>query len=824
MRINRFAPLYSGAGPSLAAILASLVWPACPARAADNATETANDSGLEEVVVSARKREETLMNVPESITAFSEATLEKLDIRSFADYATKTPNLSFSYGTANWGFVDSHTVAIRGISGFGTTGVYIDDTPVPDSLDPRVIDIQRIEILKGPQGTLFGQGSLGGNLRLVTVQPSADNPDVHYSVRAGDTSGAGTADYGADFAGSHILGNDDLIVRAVGFYDHEGGFLHRVATDPNTGVQTASVNNYGANRSYGGSVSLRWIISQSFEAGLRIMAQETDWDGWQAPYAPNPPFEIQSFTMDRTNDVQENARDRFYLPALTLQYSGNGYSIHESLSYFDRRTTQVEDGSEGTRDALSADWSAFFPDINQLYTDNTAFPWTQIVNYRRTVSETRISFDKTSFGLSGVGGVYLSRSYSNTELNSPTIPLIQSLGLNTNEAVGASYCRTTITDTSCPTYGSGLGWTSQQPSFHHDIAAFGEAYYDFSNFELTVGGRLYRQTQSGSELAAGALNFAYLNLAVPDTKQAGFNPKLALKYQFNPEAMMYASFSKGFRAGGAGVPLPLGPASFFTAIHQTANTPTTYTSDTVKNYEIGGKIEGFDGKVSLTAAVFQMDWANIQQTIIAPESYITLIVNAGDARVRGGELELEARPIPSLELHAGVGYEDAKITDGQLYWQPTGSRVYQVPKITSSASARFSVPVTSTLSSYVSVDGSYTGNSQSGTMGCQLNVGPGVLPEFPTGTQFFPCPTVGGSLQGVAPTRAGYKILNAQLGIEWGQSQLSLYGANLTNSRPNLGDFNPESYAKHDPETGFIIPRVATLRPISFGLQFRQRF
>ena len=188
------------------------------------------------------------------------------------------------------------------------------------------------------------------------------------------------------------------------------------------------------------------------------------------------------------------------------------------------------------------------------------------------------------------------------------------------------------------------------------------------------------------------------------------------------------------------------------------------------------------------------------------------------ARVRGGELEIEGRPSQYIDLHAGVGLQEAKISDGALYWQPTGSRVYQVPDVTANASARFMVPINETFSSFLQLDGSYVGNSVSGTAGCQLNT---------STVQYFPCPAPGaasGDLTGSTPVRAGYSVFNASLGLEWGKSQLSFYGTNLTNARPNLGDINPESYAKHDPTTGFLIPRVATLRPLGLGIQFRQRY
>ncbi len=142
-----------------------------PARAQEQASATESGDELATIIVTARKREESLAEVPTSITAFTAESLKDYNIQSFSDYATKTPDLSFTYGGGPTGIADARTIAIRGITGqnlFGTagaTGFYIDDTPVPGSLDPRVVDLANIEVLKGPQGTLYGESSLGGNVR-----------------------------------------------------------------------------------------------------------------------------------------------------------------------------------------------------------------------------------------------------------------------------------------------------------------------------------------------------------------------------------------------------------------------------------------------------------------------------------------------------------------------------------------------------------------------------------------------------------------------------------------------------------------------------------
>src|ERR1700678_2370549 len=211
------------------------------AYADDTAATAADTEGLETITVTARKRDESLAKVPVSITVFTSEALETYNIQSFNDYATKTPNVSFSYGGGPTGISDARTVAIRGITGqnlygtAGATGFYIDDTPVPGSVDPRVLDIDNIEVLKGPQGTLFGESSLGGNVRLITKKPSLTEDSIGYMMQAGATSGGGSPDGGAGVIANLVLSPDLLAVRVVLFGNHDAGYLTRTfPTDPNS--------------------------------------------------------------------------------------------------------------------------------------------------------------------------------------------------------------------------------------------------------------------------------------------------------------------------------------------------------------------------------------------------------------------------------------------------------------------------------------------------------------------------------------------------------------------------------------------------------------
>jgi len=335
------------AGSAFLWFVAALGWPRIGAAQSTDVAGAPEGQELETIIVSARKREESVADVPESITVFTAATLQDYDIQSFNDYATKTPNVSFSYGGGPTGIADSRTVAIRGITGqnltgtSGATGFYIDDTPVPGSVDPRVLDIDNIEVLKGPQGTLFGESSLGGNVRLITRQPNLTANDYGYMMQAGGTSGGGSADYGANFIGNLVLVPDRLAVRIVLFVNHDAGYLTRTYPDPSSpatsdpflNVPRTSVDDQGQVSSGGGSLTALLRITDNFEAKLRVMFQDTSDHGFPAAYAPLPSFE-PDYTLNRAFNVQPEASDDWALPSLELKYSGQGWSLISSTSFF----------------------------------------------------------------------------------------------------------------------------------------------------------------------------------------------------------------------------------------------------------------------------------------------------------------------------------------------------------------------------------------------------------------------------------------------------------------------------------------------------------
>jgi iron complex outermembrane recepter protein len=739
---------------------------------------------LETVIVTARKRDESLATVPVAITVFTSQVLEAYNIQSFDDYATKTPNISFAYGGGPTGIADARTVAIRGITGqnlFGTagaTGFYIDDTPVPGSVDPRVLDIDNIEVLKGPQGTLFGESSLGGNVRLITKRPDLSANDIGYMVQAGATSGGGGADGGAGVIGNLVLSPDVLGVRVVLFGNHDAGYLTRTfptdpaspgTSDPFLNVPRTSVGNQGAQTTYGGSISMLLKATESFEARARVMFQSTEDHGFPATFAPLPGFEPQ-YTLNRAFDVQPDARDNWTLPSLDLKYKGDGFSVVSSSSYFYRHTHDLEDSTYGTQQVLAG-----FYGVTTLPAQ--PFLWDGERYHNQLTEELRLSFDPIH-NVSGTVGAFWSNTRSLFY-----IPPTYANGL-----VAATAGNTVIGP-----WPNDEIWTQNNPGTQKDTSLFGELYYKFlDKFTLTAGARKYWLKQTTDYTADGFMNGGQTPSSPQQNSESGVDPKVGLSYQATAATMVYASASKGFRAGGAQANfpactlpgLPIGDIEHI-------------TSDTLWSYEVGTKIQVPQTGLLFSAAGFHINWDNLQQQVALPCGYY-LQLNGGSATINGGEIELTGRVTPSFQLRFGVGYEKTDINNpGALSFAGVmpGARIQDTPAWTAALGGVYTQPLTSELDGFVAADYSYTGNSVS-----LLN---------------------GGS--GLYGSRPPFSLVNLRFGVQHAKQEASLNIHNLTNAKPNLGDIGYLGYAQYD-AAGTVIPQVATLQPFTVILQYKNNF
>jgi iron complex outermembrane recepter protein len=762
---------------------------------AQQAAGSENAGEITTITVTARKREESLAQVPTSITAFTAETLKDYNVQSFRDYATKSPDVSFTYGGGPTGIADARTIAVRGISGqnlFGTagaTGFYIDDTPVPGSVDPRVVDLASIEILKGPQGTLYGASSLGGNVRLITKQPDLNKSGFGYMADAGVTSGGGSADGGANFIGNLVISPGVAALRVVLFANHDAGYLTRTyPTDPNSpgggdpflSVPRTSSGDQGAVSAGGGSAALLLRATDKLDIKLRVMFQDSKDHGFPATFAPLPGF-TPGYTLDRAFDVQSHASDSWTMPTLDLKYSGTGYSIVWANSYFYRHTQDVEDSSYGTQQILTAS-----PCPPNFYCVTGLPPqpylWDGEHYHDQVSSEARVSFDPIH-NISGTFGLYYSNTHSRF-----TIPPTNANGLTAAMASGVpaeSFCA----PAACP---PNEIWEQTNPATQEDKSIFGELYYKFlEKWTLTLGARQYWLNQATDYTANGFLNFGQTASSPQSNSQSGLNPKFALSVQATDETMVYASASKGFRAGGAQANFPGCSSSL------PVDVITHVKSDTLWTYEVGTKVQ-LPG-VLISAAAYNIEWSNLQQQAALACGFY-LQINGSKARINGGEIEATGRLMPGLQFRMGLGYEDTSITDpGNLALPPISvprdSRVSGIPAFTASVGGVYTHALNADTDGFVSADYSYTGNSVS------------LL--------------VGGS--GLESTRPGFSLVNLRFGIDRGRSELSLNLHNLFNAKPNLGDIGYVGYAQFN-AAGGLIPQAVTLQPLTATLQYTKSF
>ncbi len=751
--------------------------------AASGAAGPDSVGNVDALIVTARKRAEPVSRAPVSMTVFDAGALDAYHIEAFNDYAPKSSNLSFTYGAGPTGISAARTVAIRGVTGqnlmgtAGATGFYIDDTPVPDSVDPRLLDIDNVEVLKGPQGTLYGEGSLGGAVRVITRSPDPVRGSLRVGADVGLTSHGGGIDRGASLIGNLVVAPGRSALRLVMFYSHDAGYLTRTfpdpaspaASDPFAAASRRRVGDQGAVTAYGGSLSGRLDLTERLGARLRIMGQVQRDHGFQAAPAPLPGFE-PVYTLDRAFDVQPTASDLWVLPSLDLRYRGQGFSVVNSTSYFYRRTRDVEDSTYGTQQILASVYG-----VTGL--EPQPFMWIGKHALHQLTSETRLTFDPVH-RMSGSLGVFYSDSRSRFSIP-PTMADGLPAATVDNHVVGP--------------WPDDLLWRQESPGAQQDVSLFGELYYQLLDpLTVTVGGRRYWLRQTTDFTADGFLDFGVFPSNPQHNRESGFDPKFGITYQPRDEVMVYASASKGFRAGGA---QPFAPFCAVGAIK--VDDITHVRSDSLWSYEGGAKVQLARPGVLVSVAGFHIDWDDIQQQVALPcGAYFD--INGKTARVDGAEVDASGRLTRNLQFRLGLGYEHTRIVDpGALadVGLQAGAPILGVPSFTATAGLSYSRPLSGGGQAFASIDYSYAGDSRS-----LLNGGGGAL-----------------------AIRRSYALVNARLGVAWRSGELALNLRNLTNARPNLGDIGYVGYAQYG-QGGEILPQVATLQPMTAVMQFRRTF
>ena len=652
-------------------------------------TAPGSESDLQEIVVTARKRAESILDVPVSISATTAGQLEQKGLKNLEDLARTVPGLVVQQGSEQ----SSKTFVVRGIGAVenaATVAVYIDDTPVtfgPDSPDLNVFDIARVEVLRGPQGTLFGASSMGGAVRYVTPDVAMDGFEGSGKVEAGLIRRGGET-YEVQAVTSGPVVAERLGVRASAFYRRDGGYIDRV--DEATGVVVDADTN--SMDSYGGRLAFRLLPADGIEADLSLLYQEQEQNDYSRYFAGRGvanPVPLKQF--QKVARIPAYRNERFLLPNLTVTAGLGGAELTSSTSYVDRDAEFGNDFSYFIERALG------LPETAGLIAANA-----QTNSFKAVIQELRLA--STGEGpLRWLVGGY----FQDSERRAPqlvTTPNLATIVPPLQDAIlpgGVLFVRSPKTET-------------------RQLAAFGEATYTLAEaVELTAGLRATDVDFEFTRSADGLFNGGPSG----DRAKGGekpVTPKFSASYAFETGGMVYATAAKGFREGGSNVSVPTNTPACAAALAALGRTdvPGTFKSDTLWSYEVGAKTQTRDRRLRVQGAVYQIDWSGIQQVInLAGGCGNSYTDNVGKARSRGFELEASWVPVDHVTVDITAGYTDAELekdlisgatATGPIVAAPKGTTLANVPDWTFSIGGQYDFTL-GDRASYVRADLQHVG-------------------------------------------------------------------------------------------------------------------
>ena len=585
---------------------------------------------IEEVIVSAQKKSENLQNVPISVTTLSSDELDSLNIKDFADYVLQLPAASAVQRRPGQG-----QIFMRGISDGGNVNqslqgpavaIYLDESPVTmigDNLDVHVYDIERVESLTGPQGTLYGAASQAGNLKIITKKPSSEF-DSGFNLSAESTRGGDGSTMVEGFVNIPLSQNAAL--RFVGFNDRDGGFIDSVndsITYPVSGITRSNEvfveDNFNDSVKEGYRAALRVDLNESWQIDVNYMGQETSTNGvWDHNPDELGEYNVSRFYDDKTHD----------------EWTRFSATVTGDLGFAD--LTFTTSSLERDFEVLS-DYSHYAIDgfVEGYYTCYTYYFGPCVDPSIQFENDTHQEYDTTEIRLSSKEGEKLNwiigafQTENVTEYDSQWhVPAI-----NPAAAVPGS---------------KDLYYQTDQVRAEEESAVFGEIYYQINDkMELTLGHRKFdsETTLKGFVGTVWWPNYILGSTTRPDNVNSLYDgsdsiSKINLSYQVDNNSMIYITRSEGYRPGGA---------------NRTTQLGATYDADFLTSTEFGFKSISMDGRLRLNAAMYQMDWDDIQLGWFDSSiSLLGLVDNIGKANSNG--FEIDAKYILSDTVSVAVGY------------------------------------------------------------------------------------------------------------------------------------------------------------------------
>jgi outer membrane receptor protein involved in Fe transport len=765
----------------LTAILTSF---AGTAAAQDSGASSKNTAVLEEIIVTATRREASLQDISLSVSAITGSELERMGADNLQDYYRVVPNLAV---------VDrgpgGRQYSIRGVSagivqqGAATVGVYIDEMPVTANgfqPDLSVYDLDRIEILRGPQGTLFGEGSLGGTVRMITPTPDTESfgADVSVDYSSTDEGGNNSAVNGmVNFALS-----ENTALRLTGYYRDIDGYITRVANPAGIQLDVGALvgapgafppildtgpiperNDINSEETTGGRASFLWNATDNLTLKVNYLKQESEFGGRNT--------EIQSLGDLETNFfLAEKVDDDLDLANLTITYDFGWATLLSSTSAYERDRTQLSDNADLGEQVFPGLNLAGVGTLTQEFQDQVSqelrltsqgdgrINWTAGFFYiDKEDGFEQIIVDEEDFFITFVN-VFFEDVLGGTVIPSPPLPIT-----------------------------SGRQLLDLSGRFDEtQYAVYGEVDFQFSEaWSGTVGLRYYDYDKTDT-IVNNDLNLLGFGLqdGVYEADDSGTNVKLGVNYKPNDDLLFYVTASEGFRIGGTNTAPGIPPENI------------TYGPDSLWNYELGAKTTFADGRVRLNSAIYYVDWSDIQLALPLGFSFGT--INAGQAEVIGAEIEVLVKAGENLDFSLALGLNKGELTEdapgandpGNPNPGFKGDRLPGTPDVNAAASAQYNFPIGG-LDSFVRLDYTYTGDM----------------------TTTFNELSVGGSGESSHFELDAYSLLNLRFGIGGEHWTSTLYVDNATDERADILIDNAA-----------IATRVTRNRPRTIGLKLQYNY
>ncbi|MDR3511378.1 MAG: TonB-dependent receptor [Caulobacteraceae bacterium] len=701
-----------------------------------------------EIIVTATKRAELLRKVPASIAVVSAADLESKKIETIDDLARAVPNVSVS----DSGGPGLGNVEIRGVSsqaGAATTALYIDDVPInilnlytAGATEPHFFDMNRVEILRGPQGTLYGSSSMGGAIRFISNQPVFNQwgADVHAELSG--TQGAGEPNGEASVVLNAPLVKDRVALRLGADYRQDGGWIDRVPP----GGGSAIANDVNRNRTLVLRATLKAEVNDRLTITPAVFAQRYTATGSSLfnPALPRYQTDLR---------VPETSKDEFVAPSLTIRYDLGRADLTSITSYFARRYDRLVDGTLYD--------SAYIGSIlDGLYGHGgdaigaLAAPSQFNTRDHRVTQEIRLA-SKDEGRLTWIAGLYYTHD-SEQLIDVEYIP-------GFNATFQATYGTTPQNSLLASAFPNDLVFFARSVFDTNEYAAFGEVAYRFtSRLKATVGLRY--------DLADETLDFStdgYLaggpQKSVTASHSHSATPNFTLTYDVSPDVTAYSKIGQGYRLGGANRPVPATLCSADLGAQGLTAAPETYAPDDLWSYEAGIKGRTPDRAITFDAAVYDIEWSRLQEDVLLYDCGFDYKTNVGNARIDGAEVSANIRLGPNLRLDLGGNYTSAVVTtDEPALGVSRGDHVIGVPEYSVSSALEYSRPVDDRFEGYARADFQLVGPSQGAITHSD--------PDF---------------------HRPAYQVLGASIGLKDARMDVSLFATNLLDEakiiqRPNV--------------------------------------